>query len=76
VSAPLTVEGAGLWALMTRLGGQVRLSAGMGGAVYLGWDMTAALALGRAMGLRGWLLAEVLPDCEAVAMAALNKGES
>ena len=68
------MEGAGLWALVLRLGGQVRLAVGMGGAAHVGWDMVAALALGRAMGVPGWLVAEVLPEVESVAMAAINKG--
>lgn len=41
-------------------------------ARYLAWDMGVALALGRAMGLSGHLIAEVLPEIEPVAMAALN----
>ena len=36
----------------------------MGGLI--GWDMTAALALGVAMGLDERLLAEILPAIEAV----------
>lgn len=39
---------------------------GMGGCVVIGWDMTAALALGQAMRIEAWLLAEVLADVEAV----------
>lgn len=48
------------------MGGQVRLAMGMGGCVVIGWDMTAALALGQAMRIEAWLLAEVLADVEAV----------
>lgn len=44
-------------------------------AVHAGWDMTAALALGRALGLPEWLIAEVLPEIEVVAMAGLNNRE-
>lgn len=36
-----------------------------------GWDMTAALAMGQARGLSGWLILEVMPDLERVVLAAL-----
>lgn len=45
-------------------------------AIHAGWDMTAALALGSALGLPDWLIAELLPEIEAVAMAGLNKREN
>lgn len=51
---------------MTRIGRQVRAS----GGVILGWDMGAALALAGALGIDAWLVAEMLPDIEAAAMAA------
>lgn len=38
--------------------------------------MTAALALGCALGLPDWLIAEALPEIEAVAMAGLNNREN
>ena len=39
----------------------------------LGWDMTAALALGAALGVPPLVLAELLPVIEAVMVTKLNK---
>lgn len=61
---------------MLRLGGQTRIAAGFGGAVIIGWDMTAALALGEAMGLPRLLLADVLPDIEATMVKKLRERET
>lgn len=59
---------------MLRLGGQIRFaSAGMAGAIITGWDMTAALALGEAMGLSRLLVAEILPDIESVMVRKLRE---
>jgi hypothetical protein len=38
----------------------------------LGWDFTAALALGRALGVPAHITAELLPAIEPVAIRALN----
>jgi len=38
----------------------------MNASVILGWDMTAALQLGEALGLSPLILAELLPPIEAV----------
>ena len=42
------------------------------GAV-IGWDMTAALALGDALGTPPLVMAELLPAVEAVMVAKLNE---
>jgi hypothetical protein len=55
-----------------RLGGQVRLaSGGMGGLVVAGWDMTAVLAMGEAMGLPRELVVEMIPEIEAAMVRKL-----
>lgn len=63
-----------MWALVTRLGGQIRVATGLGGAIMLGWDMGAAFELSRALGLPDWLVAEWLPAIESAATAAINEG--
>ena len=71
---PATHEGWQVWDLVQRLGGQFRLAGGgLGPGVFMGWDMTAALALGAALGIDQMIIAEILPDIEAVAMRELNK---
>ena len=42
------------------------------GAV-IGWDMSAALALGDALGVPSLVMAELLPVIEAVMVAKLNE---
>ena len=39
----------------------------------LGWDMTAALALGQALGISALVLAEFLPMIEAVMVRKANE---
>ena len=39
----------------------------------LGWDMGAALALGQALGLNPIVVAELLPDLEAVMVRRINE---
>jgi hypothetical protein len=56
-----------------RLGGQLRLAPGPGPAAVIGWDMTAALGLGAALGIAPLLLAECLPEIEAVMVQRLNE---
>lgn len=51
-----------------RLGGQLRAIPG----AVLGWDMNAALAIGRALGVEALIIAEILPEIEAIAMRAIN----
>jgi hypothetical protein len=69
LNRPLTHEGWQVWDLVGRLGGQLRV---LPGAV-IGWDMTAALALGDALGVPPLAMAELLPVIEAVMVAKLNE---
>jgi hypothetical protein len=71
VNAPATVEGWQVWHLVQRLGGQIRAVQG----VILGWDMGAALAMGRALGVPEMLAADLLPEIEAVMVEKLNAKE-
>jgi len=41
--------------------------------MVLGWDMTAALAMARALGLDPLIAAECLPEIEAVMVCKLNE---
>lgn len=45
----------------------------MGGATVLCWDMTAALAMARALGVDPLVAAECLPEIEAVMVRKLNE---
>lgn len=54
---------------MQRLGGQLRIS----GRSVIGWDMGAALALARALGIDALTAAELLPGIEAVMVRKLNE---
>ena len=65
----MTWEGWQVWDLVGRLGGQLRA---MPGAV-IGWDLSAALALGDALGVPPAATAELLPVIEAVMVAKLNE---
>ncbi len=69
LNQPLTHEGWQVWDLVGRLGGQIRV---LPGAV-IGWDMSAALALGGALGVLPLAMAELLPVIEAVMVAKLNE---
>lgn len=51
-----------------RLTGQLRAIPGG----VLGWDFTAALTLGRALGVPAHITGELLPAIEPVAIRALN----
>ena len=55
--------------MVGRLGGQLRV---LPGAV-IGWDMSAALALGDALGIPPLAMAELLPAVEAVMVTKLNE---
>jgi len=59
-----------VWDLVGRLGGQLRTAPS--GAI-IGWDLAAALALARALGVPGVVVAELLPALEAVMVAKLNE---
>lgn len=54
---------------MGRLGGQLRITNG----AVLGWDMGAAIALARALGIDTLIAAELLPEIEAVMVHKLNE---
>ena len=69
LNRPPTQEGWQVWDLVGRLGGQLRA---LPGAV-LGWDLTAALALGDALGVPPLAKAELLPLVEAVMVRKLNE---
>ncbi|WP_413219090.1 hypothetical protein [Tritonibacter mobilis] len=44
-------------------------------ARVIGYDMTAALALGEAMGLDRFVVAEFLPHIEQIAVSKMNEQE-
>ncbi|KMK65987.1 hypothetical protein [Puniceibacterium sp. IMCC21224] len=69
MNQPITFEGWQVWDLVGRLGGQLRV---LPGAV-IGWDMSAALALGDALGIPPLAMAELLPAVEAVMVTKLNE---
>ncbi|EAQ43699.1 hypothetical protein MED193_12548 [Roseobacter sp. MED193] len=73
VNAPQTLEGWQVWDLVQRLGGQVRLVAGASGGAVTGWDMSAALQLGAALGVAPRVIAELLPAIEAVMVRKVNE---
>ncbi|MCC5993815.1 MAG: hypothetical protein JJT99_14980 [Rhodobacteraceae bacterium] len=55
--------------MVSRLGGQLRIAPG----AVIGWDMSAALALGQALGVPPIVMAELLPGIEAVMVLKLNE---
>ncbi len=59
-----------VWDLVGRLGGQLRVAPSSG---VIGWDMAAALALARALGISCVVAAELLPSLEAVMVTKLNE---
>jgi hypothetical protein len=63
------LEGAQVWDLAQRLGGQIRVLP----SVVIGWDMGAALALGAALGISSLAIAELLPALEAVMVRRANE---
>ena len=58
-----------MWDLVGRLGGQLRVIPG----AVLGWDMGAAFALGHALGINPMVVAELLPELEAVMVRRINE---
>lgn len=62
-----------IWDLVMRLGGQMRIASTLAGSRIVGWDMTAALALADARGISRWLVAEFLPEIEAVLVQRMNE---
>lgn len=43
------------------------------GKAVIGWDMTAAMALADALGLNAMVVAELLPELEAVMVRRINE---
>lgn len=58
-----------MWDLVRRMGGQLRVSNG----VALGWDLAAGMVMGAALGIPDLLIADMLPEIEAVAIKAMNE---
>lgn len=50
----------------------MRVASGMAVRI-IGWDMSAALDLGEAMGMSRLVVSEFLPDLEQVMVSELNK---
>jgi hypothetical protein len=69
LNRPQTEDGWQVWDLVGRLGGQLRVIP----SAVLGWDMGAALALARALGIDPLIAAELLPEIEAVMVRKLNE---
>ena len=58
-----------IWDLVGRLGGQLRATQ----HAILGWDMGAALAMARALGVSSLVATEMLPEIEAVMVKKINE---
>ncbi|MCK0171415.1 hypothetical protein MWU53_10135 [Aliiroseovarius sp. S1123] len=69
MNQPQTFEGAQVWDLVGRLGGQLRASQ----QTILGWDMGAALAMAQALGVNGLVAMELLPEIEAIMVKRVNE---
>lgn len=52
--------------------GQLRVASSADGAIVLGWDMTAAIAMAQALGVEPLIAAECLPVIEAVMVRKFN----
>lgn len=51
----------------------MRITDGMSGGRVLGWDMAAAIEVGRALGVSTIIIAELLPAIEAVMVRKTNE---
>ena len=69
LNQPQTHDGWQVWDLIGRLGGQLRVA----GKAVIGWDMGAALALAQVLGLNPMVVAELLPELEAVMVRRINE---
>ena len=69
MNRPLTLDGWQVWDLVGRLGGQMRVA----GKAVLGWHMGSAMALAQALGLNPMVVAELLPELEAVMVRRMNE---
>lgn len=67
-NAPRSKEGAQVWDLVMRCGGQLRATQGRA----IGYDITAVMAMGDALGVSRVAIAEFLPGIEANAIKAMN----
>lgn len=65
----MTPEGSQVWDLAGRLSGQIRAIPG----AVLGWDMSAAFAMGAALGITPLVVAELLPVIEAEMVRKTNE---
>ena len=70
---PQTAEGAAVWALVPRLGGQWRYAQLDMGVVRTGYDMCAVLKVAEAAGLSAAAVVELMPVIEAAAIRADRK---
>lgn len=68
LNAPRSIEGAQVWDLVMRCGGQLRATSGK----VIGYDMTAVMAMGDALGVPRPAIAEWLPGIEAEMQKAIN----
>lgn len=50
------------------------MAGGLGGLVFMGWDMTSALNLGAALHIDPAVIAEILPAVERVVVRTLKEG--
>jgi hypothetical protein len=64
------VEAAGVWDLMQRLTGQLRV---VGNGAVIGIDMAPAFLLADALGVNQFALAELFPIAEAVIIRKINE---
>ena len=69
MNQPVSHDGWQVWDLVGRLSGQMRFA----GKAVIGWDMNAALSLAQALGLNPMVVAELLPDLEAVMVRRINE---
>ena len=69
MNQPLSLDGWQVWDLVGRLGGQMRVA----GKAVLGWDISAAMALAQALRLNPMVVAELLPELEAVMVRRMNE---
>ncbi|KGJ23506.1 hypothetical protein IX56_01715 [Paracoccus sanguinis] len=69
MNSPETHEGWQVWDLAGRLSGQLRAIPG----AVLGWDMGAALEMGRALGIAPLAVVELLPVIEAEMIRKTNQ---
>lgn len=72
MNQPHSLEGWQVWDLVQRAGGQLRVGGGLSPQV-LGFDMSAVLALGAALGIPALATAELLPGIERAMVQALTK---